>query len=499
MLLNSMLEGLGHRIITGDVNVEIKDVHQDSRKVGEGTLFLAIKGFKTDGHAYVHKAIDAGAKAVVLTQCTDAFVEQAKKASVTLVEVEDDRLAMSHLAARIHKNPSEKIRVIGLTGTNGKTSTSRIIGDLLNASGISTSVLGTIANRVGAKTYKASLTTPEPVELHTLFKRMVDDAVCVCVMEASSHALDLKRVDHVDFDYAVFTNLTEDHLDYHADFEAYYRAKSKLFYLANKGRLINTDDQYGKRLYEELCAAAVSKVTGAPVLSYGIDSGADIRARDIRYLSYGSEYTLVTPNGETRVHIPLPGRIYVYNTLAAFGVLHMMGISNEAIQRLSKEISMVPGRMEIVRRGAPVRVFVDYAHTPDALSNAIDIVRSMTDGKVITVFGCGGDRDRTKRPIMGEIAECKSDKIYVTSDNPRTENPKQIITEIVKGLKNEENAVIEPDRKRAIGLAISQANEGDIVLIAGKGHETYQDIDGVKYDFDDKKIALGFMNAEEKE
>jgi UDP-N-acetylmuramoyl-L-alanyl-D-glutamate--2,6-diaminopimelate ligase len=324
---------------------------------------------------------------------------------------------------------------------------------------------------------------------------MADDAVKVCVMEASSHALDLKRVDHVKFDYAVFTNLTEDHLDYHQDFETYYRAKSKLFYLAKKGRLINTDDVYGKRLCDELSKEASS----VPVLSYGLDGEADIRAKDICYLSYGCEYTLVTPSGEVRVHIPLPGKIYVYNTLAAFGVLHMMGITNDAIQHLAKEISMVPGRMEIVRRGAPVRVFVDYAHTPDALSNAIDIVRSMTDKKVITVFGCGGDRDKTKRPIMGEIAERKSDKIYVTSDNPRTENPNQIITDIIKGLINAENAVIEPDRKRAIGLAIGQAQKGDIVLIAGKGHETYQDIDGVKHDFDDKKIALGFMNAEEKE
>ncbi len=494
MLLKSMLDGLDHSILLGNDKVEIKDVQQDSRKVSEGTLFLAVKGFKSDGHAYIEKAIEMGACAVVLTECSDAVLQVAESASVTLIKVADDRYAMSYLASRIYGNPSEKMTVIGLTGTNGKTSTSRIIGDMLNGAGVKTAVLGTIANKIGTKTYKASLTTPEPVELHTLFGRMHADEVEACVMEASSHALDLKRVDHVDFDYAVFTNLTEDHLDYHEDFETYFKAKARLFTLAKNGLLINVDDAYGKRLYDDRLACSKD----ARVLSYAIDSHADISAVDMNYLSDGTDYTLVTPDGEVRVHVPLPGRIYVYNTLAAFGVLFMMGLPLEEIAKAAGFISLVPGRMEVVKRGASVRVFVDYAHTPDALSNAIDIARSMTSGRVLTVFGCGGDRDKTKRPLMGEIAEAKSDLIFVTSDNPRTEEPDQIIEDIKAGLKHLESAVVEVDRRSAIGLAIKAAKEGDVVLIAGKGHETYQEIEGKRYDFNDKEIALGYLDAEAK-
>lgn len=398
---------------------------------------------------------------------------------------------MSHLSSMINNTPSEKLVMIGLTGTNGKTSTCKVISDMLNSVEIPTGLIGTIANKIGGKTYKASLTTPEPVELHNLLSLMVEDDVKACVMEASSHALDLKRVEHVAFDYGVFTNLTEDHLDYHEDFESYFHAKAKLFELTNKGRLINTDDTYGQRLYD-MCIADSSPVK---TYSYGIDNEADIKAVNVNYTNYGSSYRIITEKGGIDVKIPLPGKIYVYNTLAAFGVLYMMGLSLEKIKLASEAISLVPGRMELVKRGTDVRVFVDYAHTPDALSNAIDIAKSIADGRVLTVFGCGGDRDAMKRPLMGQIAEAKSDVIYVTSDNPRTEDPETIIKDILSGMEIPEGSIIEPNREKAIGMAVKEATSGDVVLIAGKGHETYQEINGTRYDFDDRTIALGYLEA----
>lgn len=490
MLLKSMLNGLEHELVFGDVNIDISSVHQDSRKVSEGTLFIAIKGFQSDGHTYIDKAIDKGARALVVTQIEGDFLERAKAKSITIIKVDDDRLAMSHLAAAVNGMPSQNLTMIGLTGTNGKTSTCRIISDMLNSIGMATGLLGTIANEIGGKTYKASLTTPEPVELHGLLRLMRDDKIQACVMEASSHALDLKRVDHVDFDYGVFTNLTEDHLDYHEDFEAYFKAKAKLFKLAGKGRLINVDDTYGKRLYKDCLSDNV-----APVYSYAIDAPADIRAENVTFTETGSSYTLVTPRGRLDITVPLPGRIYVYNTLAALGLLDMMGLSLETIQEASRSISLVPGRMELVKKAHPVRVFVDYAHTPDALSNVIDIAKSITKGRVLTVFGCGGDRDAGKRPVMGQIAEEKSDLIYVTSDNPRTEDPHKIIEDVIAGLKEPKKAFVEEKRRSAIAMAIREARAGDVVLITGKGHETYQEINGVRYDFDDRRVALEYLEA----
>lgn len=491
MLLKNMLDGLKHELVLGDVNIDITSVQQDSRKIEKGSLFIAVKGFQSDGHKYINKAMDSGARAIVVTEVETDCVNRAKNESITLIKVDDDRYAMSHLASAFNKKPSEDMTVIGLTGTNGKTSTCRIISDMLNSVGISTGLLGTIANEIGGKTYKASLTTPEPVELHGLLKLMKDDKIQACVMEASSHALDLKRVDHVAFDYGVFTNLTEDHLDYHENFESYYKAKAKLFALAGQGRLINVDDVYGKRLYEE----CVSDNSTARVYSYAIDRQADIRAENVQYTGTGSRFTLVTPSGQVDIKVPLPGKIYVYNTLAAFGLLAMMDLSLQLIQKASKAISPVPGRMELVKAKHPVRVFVDYAHTPDALSNVIDIARSITDGRVITVFGCGGDRDTGKRPIMGRIAEDKSDVIYVTSDNPRTEKPESIINDVLAGLKSPDRAFVEERRKQAIGMAIKEARFGDVVLITGKGHETYQEINGVRHDFDDRLIALEYLEA----
>jgi len=501
MLLKSMLLDMPHELLCGDIEKTITGVQQDSRKVVMNTLFIAVKGFKVDGHNYINKAVDMGATAVVVTEYSKSLIAELEDKNVTLILCTDDRAAMSYLSAYFYGRPSEKLKMIGLTGTNGKTSTCRILTDMLIASGISTGLLGTIANEIGGKTYKASLTTPEPIELHGLLSTMVEDGIEACVMEASSHALDLKRVEDVDYDYSVFTNLTEDHLDYHENFEDYFRAKTKLFDMTSKGRLINVDDPYGKRLFDQYNEKSLVTQTSAQekveTISYGLNSDAMLRAKNIEYTEAGSRYTLATPNGEVNVEVPLPGRIYVYNTLAAFGVLYMMGKTLGEIAKCALAITPVPGRMEQVKHESQIKVFVDYAHTPDALSNAIDIVKSMTKNKVITVFGCGGDRDAMKRPQMGQIAEEKSDQIIVTSDNPRTEDPLKIIKNITQGLNYPENAIIEPDRKSAIGKAISVATKGDIVLIAGKGHETYQEINGIRYEFDDREIALGYLNVEE--
>ncbi len=488
MLLESILKGQKHTVLCGRVNIVIKAVEQDSRKIVDQALFIAIKGFATDGHKYIDKAVELGANAIVLTEYSQALIKELESKSMTVLHVENDREAMSRIASNFNGNPSEKLKMIGITGTNGKTSTSRIISDLLNASNVQTGLLGTIANEIGGKSYASSLTTPEPIELHNLLNKMVEDRIQACVMEASSHALDLNRVDDVQFDFAIFTNLTEDHLDYHPDFEAYYLAKSKLFALAQNGNLINIDDTYGCRLYEDC------KALKTHVYSYGIDKNADFSASQIEYRGSGSSFIFETPGGSIKLSVPLPGKIYVYNTLAAFGLMYLMGMTLDQIKQASAFINHVPGRMELVDKQSEVRVFVDYAHTPDALSNALDIVRGMTEKEVITVFGCGGDRDTTKRQLMGAVSEQKSDKVIVTSDNPRTENPEKIIADIMTGIQSKEDVTIIADRSEAIGKAIQISSAGDVVLIAGKGHETYQDIQGVKYDFDDRVIAREYLN-----
>ncbi len=508
MELKKLIEGLPIAIVSGPPEAMLSDLTQDSRAVKAGSGFFAIQGFQMDGHRYIAKAIEQGAQVIF---CADSFwasqPEVAWHNQVTVATYPTDmaRPVLSKLAAAINGHPSKALTMVGLTGTNGKTSTARLISNALVAAGYATGVLGTIQNQVGEKVYASKLTTPEPLELHSLLREMVKDNMDACVMEASSHALALDRVSDIAYDIGVFTNLTKDHLDFHEDFESYYQAKKKLFQLIEGVALINTDDPYGRRLYDELQAERLAEIQEDPHkkgLSYrcqafGLGATCDFQAVDIGYSATGSSYTLKTPTYTLDVQVPIPGEIYVYNTLAALAVLYSLDPDPAKLTKAIEAFEPVPGRMEPVANEQGLTVLVDYAHTGDALKNALTIVKDIADKQVYVVFGCGGDRDRTKRPEMGQIADQMADVVLVTSDNPRTEDPLEIIDHVLEGVGRKDQLHVIPDRKTAIHKALSLAEPGDVVLIAGKGHETYQEINGVRSAFDDRLIAKSYLDHKE--
>jgi UDP-N-acetylmuramoyl-L-alanyl-D-glutamate--2,6-diaminopimelate ligase len=452
--------------------LEITGVAYDSRRVKPGYIFVAIKGFKVDGHDFIDQAREAGAVALI--------VENERFNKTDCLKVESSRKALSIISGNFYNHPSREMKVIGVTGTNGKTSITYIVRDLLIAMKQKYGLIGTISNQIGDKIYPTSVTTPESLELCELFNEMVECSTDTAIMEVSSHSLSLERVTSVDFDVAVFTNLTQDHLDYHKNMNHYFKAKKKLFDLAKKS-VINLDDPYGQKLYNER----------EGVLTYAIDHEADLKATQIEMTDSGTRLTFQYQKRTYHVETPFHGDIYVHNILASYGALIQCGYKIEEIIDLSKDIKPVRGRFERVPNDQGISVFVDYAHTPDALKNVLLIARSFTSNRVISVFGCGGDRDKTKRPLMGRISEKVADYSIVTSDNPRTENPERIIDDILKGLPNESNKYsIQPDREAAIRQAIKMAKKGDTVIIAGKGHETYQIIGTEVTHFNDYEKAI---------
>ncbi len=461
-------------------DVDISGVELDSRKVKFGFCFVAIKGYKDDGHVYIDKAISNGATTIILTD--KSYVLDDK---VNYILVKNSRRALAIASNEFYGHPSADIKLVGVTGTNGKTTTAQTIEKMLTVLKNKTAVLGTIGNKVGDKIYSTNNTTPESPELNRLFSIMKEDQVKYAIMEVSSHAIELDRVYGLNFDIGVFTNLTPEHLDFHGDMDSYYKAKEKLFYMTKGGNVINTDDAYGMKIYEEL------SVEGYDVLSVGLDNSSDISAKNITVTTEGSSFELITPEFSEKVDIKLHGKVFIYNYLCAVGVLIMLGYTKQDIIFASKFIESVEGRLEQVQNDKGLNVFVDYAHTPDAIDNIIDIVKDITSGRVIVLFGCGGDRDKKKRPLMGEIVSRKADLVILTSDNPRTEDPDTIISE-VKGGISEENlskVIIEKDRRKAIEIAIKNLNREDLLVIAGKGHEDYQIIGNEKIDFDDAVIA----------
>jgi UDP-N-acetylmuramoyl-L-alanyl-D-glutamate--2,6-diaminopimelate ligase len=457
--------------------------------IKEGDLFVAIKGYQVDGHDYIQTAIEMGAVAVVCSDLGKIAHIMEKNTKVQWIFVEDPRNALAHLSDVFYDQPSKKLALVGITGTNGKTSISLLLSNMFEALNKTTGVIGTIGNKVGQKFYQTSVTTPESLNLNKLFSEMIQDDADVCLMEVSSHSLALDRVAFLNYNIGIFTNLTQDHLDFHCDFEAYYRAKRRLFLMTDTYNLINGDDPYGKRLIEEL----ESDDAKAETVSYGIDSEADIMATNVRYSMSGVTYDLRTPKFKLHVKVNMPGKIYVYNTLAAIGTLVLMGATKSDVKKAIKGIKPVPGRFEQVRNDKGINVIVDYAHAPDALENVLKIAKEFTDGKLITVFGCGGDRDKTKRPLMGNIALGESDYAVVTSDNPRTEVPEDIIKDIIIDYPPKGSYEVKVDRKEAIAFAIEYAQKGDTIVIAGKGHETYQILGKEKVDFDDRLIAQEYL------
>ncbi|MBW5444833.1 UDP-N-acetylmuramoyl-L-alanyl-D-glutamate--2,6-diaminopimelate ligase [Cohnella sp. CFH 77786] len=472
--------------IVGDGNAEIQDLETDSRKAKPGDLFFCLPGHTVDGHQFAGEAAGKGAAALVVSRELPVPLPQ--------LVVPDPWLALALLADFFHGRPSRTLRPIGVTGTNGKTTTTYLIEKILSDSGVSAGVIGTIEARYGGVRHPMSRTTPGVLELQRIFRSMVDAGTDRCVMEVSSHSLEQGRVKGVRFRTAVFTNLTQDHLDYHGTMEAYEAAKGLFFSRLGNEYAANPEDRvYAALNADDPASARFAKLTAAEVITYGIDREADLRAKDVAVTARGTSFTLSTIHGERQVRLRMVGKFNVYNALAALAAAACERIPLDAAVASLESVSGVPGRVEAVDEGQPFAVVVDYAHTPDGLDNVLRTVRELAAGRVICVFGCGGDRDRTKRPLMGKIAAALADSVIVTSDNPRTEDPMAILKDIETGLLeanvDPDRYVLLPDRREAIEKAVEMASPGDVVLIAGKGHETYQIIGGVTYDFDDRLAA----------
>lgn len=467
----------------GNMDVEITGLQMDSRKIEEGNLFIcvpAIEGFLEDRHTYAMAAIANGAVALVVEHDIDVEVPK--------IFVKDARKAMGILASHFYRYPSQEMNLIGITGTNGKTTTSYIIECIFSSSGLSTGVMGNNGIKMKGITFPTDINTQEPPNLQRSLREMKDNGVDYCAIEVSSQGIDMQRVGGCDFRTAIFTNLTQDHLDYHGTLEQYRRTKSLLFSglgytpLKQKYAILNADDPNFKYFY---------KSTSVEVITYGLDHVSDVSATNITMSSSGIRFLLSTFIGETEIEIKLVGRFNVYNALASITAALIEGITLEQIKSSLLKLEGIKGRMEIVDVGQEFLVLIDYAHTPDALESVLKSTKEFSRGKIITVFGCGGDRDKQKREQMGKIASMFSDLVYITSDNPRSENPFNIMDDIEKGLKNTSALEYEliVDRETAIRKAIKKAEKNDIVLIAGKGHETYQIFNDETIHFDDKEVA----------
>ena len=485
MTFQQLLQGA--EVLSRSGNPAVAGVEYDSRRVRPGSVFVAMKGESSDGNRFIDQAIAAGAVAIV----TDSTTEPPRP-GVAWVQVPHGRRALARLSANFYKRPAERMANTGITGTNGKSTTAFLVESILQVAGRKTALVGTIEYHVAGKILPAPHTTPEALELNQLLAEGLGQGVTESVMEVSSHALEQLRVFGIPFDVAVFTNLTRDHLDYHRTMEEYFRAKQVLFEGCGtdppRAAVLNTDDEYGRQLLK------LAKKKSSLVLSYGLAAG-DFHAESLQITARGSRFEMVTPAGKLAIWSPLIGNVNVYNVLAAAAAGYARDCSADALAKGISELARVPGRFERVDCGQPFTVVVDYAHTDDALRNLTALARDFVaqaglKGKVITLFGCGGDRDRAKRPLMGEAAGKGSDFVVLTSDNPRSEDPLAIINDAVVGLqKSGVKYAMEPDRRKAIALAIQHAAPGDIVLLAGKGHEKTQVTKGKATPFDDVDVA----------
>jgi UDP-N-acetylmuramoyl-L-alanyl-D-glutamate--2,6-diaminopimelate ligase len=473
MRLAELVAELPGARVVGDGSVEVSELVYDSRKAGPGSLFFCVVGGKADGHEFGPRVVEEGAAALVVER-------ELTELAVPQVVVADSRAAMAPLAARFWGDPTAgELRVVGVTGTNGKTTTAFLVREILQAADFRCGLLGTVKQVVGGVEKEVERTTPEAIELQRTFRQMLEGGDEACAMEVSSHALSLHRADAIHFEVALFTNLTQDHLDFHADMEEYFLAKRKLFEMDPKTRIVNVDDPYGRRLAEEFECVTFS-TEGAE---------ADYSAREVEFDALGASFSL----GAMRLRTALPGHFNVANALGAFAVAEAMGVGGDIAAAGLARAARVPGRFEPVDEGQDFGVLVDYAHTPDSLENVLRAARRITEGRVISVFGAGGDRDRDKRPKMGWAGAELSDLTVITSDNPRSEDPATIVEEVAAGAKHPaEPAEVEivVDRREAIALALGRARPGDTVVIAGKGHEQGQEFEeGRKIPFDDREVA----------
>ena len=477
MRLRELLEGMEVISQTISPDTEITHVCVDSRATQKGSLFVAVPGNRCDGGHYARQAVDRGAVCVV---CQSELPPDLPR-----VKVRDARLALSQLACRWYGHPSRQLTMLGVTGTNGKTTVTYLLRHILQRTGMKTGLIGTVQNIVGEQTLPAQRTTPDALQIQQLLSAMTKNGCSHAVMEVSSHALDQHRADGIDFAVGIFTNLTEDHLDYHGTMGCYCDAKAKLFQMSRMG-VCNADDPWTERL---LAGAS------CPSVYYGIHNPAEVWAEDIFLHSRSVDFTVCTARTRTPVHLGVPGRFSVYNALGAIAACGELGIPPEECAAALATFPGVAGRMEVVPTpGKPYTLLIDYAHTPDALENVLKTVRGFAQNRVIAVFGCGGDREREKRPLMGRIAGKLADLTIITSDNPRTEEPMAIIRDILPGIAGaEDKYIVEPDRRGAIALAMGRAAAGDVIVLCGKGHETYQEIGDKTIPMDEREIVRSLL------
>lgn len=487
--LENLIAGIEIAESLGNPNPEIENIAFDSRKVRQGGLFVAIPGGRHDGKAFIKEALHKGAIAII----TEVSLESLSPLhidyeNVTGLCVADSKKSLAIVSANFYGNPSAHLNLTGITGTNGKTTLTYVLEALAKTDGRDTGVIGTIDCRFGKTKIPAAMTTPESLDLNLNFRQMVDAGVTDCFLEVSSHALSQKRVCNMNFDVGIFTNLSRDHLDFHSNMEEYKSAKAELFRGNNvKAPIVNIDDQAGKEFAAEL---------KGNVISTGIKNSADFTAENISLTAVGSRFTLKTPNGSSEIRTNLLGEHNICNLLSASAYALVQDMSLDMIQNTFKNIPLIPGRFESISKGQDFSVLVDYAHTEDALSKAVTAAKAFTRGKVIVVFGCGGDRDKGKREGMGRVATEKADFSIITSDNPRTEDPEKIVADILKGIPASASHTAIVNRREAIEHAISRAEKNDLVLIAGKGHEDYQILGVKKEHFDDREVAREFLEKQ---
>jgi len=476
MLLKELLiETPGVLETSGDMEMPIQNLCTNSREKTEGALFFCISGLRFDAHDFAPQAVENG--------CTALVVERFLNLPVAQVKVENVRSAMAYIASAFYGHPSRSLRMVGVCGTKGKTTTSYLMKAILEQAGLKTGLIGTTGNMIGQKHLPSNMTTPDPVDLHKCLRQMVDEGVEAVSMEVSAHAVDMHRLDGVTFEAACYTNFSQDHLDYFGTMENYFEAKKSFFMHGQVlNASLNADDETSERIRCDL------KI---PHLTFGISANADVFARDIEISENGVEFSIrLRGLEEMPIHMHLTGMFNVYNALAAASLAMIMGIDKEDIREGLESVKNVPGRVEVLETGTPYKVILDYAHSPDALENVLKTVRAFTRARLITLVGCGGDRDHGKRPIMGEIVGRMADFSILTSDNPRTEDPMLILQSIEEGMKKTDGQyVVIENRRDAIRYALEMGQEGDVIVLAGKGNETYQEIMGVKRPFDEKIVV----------
>ncbi|MGI6705315.1 MAG: UDP-N-acetylmuramoyl-L-alanyl-D-glutamate--2,6-diaminopimelate ligase [Clostridia bacterium] len=479
MELTKLIKNLNQYAIVGDLDPVIHDLYYDSRKVVPNSLFFCIKGANTDGHRFAYDAINRGAVALVTERKLDV------PDHITQIIVNDSKDAMAVISSDFFGNPADKLTLIGVTGTNGKTTVTYLIKAIAEQHGKKVGVIGTIMNLIGDKKMPTERTTPESLDLNRLSHEMVRERVEWVAMEVSSHSLELGRVKGIPFEVGIFTNLSQDHLDFHKTMENYQKSKEKLFHQSRIG-IINMDDPKGRIIAESL---------RIPVYGYGLQWETDAGVRDIVVSAKGTSFRASFHEKEIDFHLNIPGIFSVYNGMAAATACHVLGIPLETIKKGLESVKSVPGRFEVLdTKGKEYTVLLDYAHTPDGLENVLKTVAEFAKGEIITLFGCGGDRDPGKRPIMGEVAGRYSDFCIITSDNPRNEDPFSIIKQIEVGVKITGCPYVTiENRKEAIEYALKHGKKGDVIILAGKGHETYQEIKGKRYDFDEKQIVMEIL------